>query len=193
MSRRRCSPILPGPLILTAALVGLGCGDPPSSLDADPAASVGPSLAAATTGASLAAIRQATARYQRIEAALADGYIPVSPCVAAPGLGGMGFHYLNPDYLNDAAIDPATPELLLYEPEPNGRLRLIGVEFMLIADLWDAVHAADPEFNQQRFDEHRGADTHGLPFDHYELHVWTWRHNAAGHYAPFNPDVSCDE
>ncbi len=25
---------------------------------------------------------------------------------------------------------------------------------------------------------------------HYDLHVWAWKHNPAGLFAPFNPKVS---
>ena len=30
----------------------------------------------------------------------------------------------------------------------------------------------------------------GMPV-HYDLHVWLWKHNPSGVFAPFNPDASC--
>lgn len=29
------------------------------------------------------------------------------------------------------------------------------------------------------------------PAEHYELHVWLWRNNPLGMFAPYNPKVSC--
>jgi hypothetical protein len=26
---------------------------------------------------------------------------------------------------------------------------------------------------------------------HYDLHVWLWKHNPSGLFAPFNPEASC--
>lgn len=44
------------------------------------------------------AVRAATAKYSDVEAALAAGYMPDphGECVAIPGVGGMGIHYLRP-------------------------------------------------------------------------------------------------
>ena len=78
----------------------------------------------------LAQVRQATAKYHDVNQALADGYIPVSPCEALPGAGAMGIHYLNPALASDLAIDPLAPEILLYAPSGNG-LRLVGVEYFV--------------------------------------------------------------
>jgi hypothetical protein len=62
----------------------------------------------------IATIRQATARYHRVDAALAAGYELGSPCEAIPG-GGIGVHYRK-SALFDVVVDPAQPELLVYEP-----------------------------------------------------------------------------
>lgn len=43
----------------------------------------------------LATARAATVKYHDINEAIADGFVRVSPCVAVPGLGAMGFHYAN--------------------------------------------------------------------------------------------------
>src|SRR4051812_9655063 len=40
----------------------------------------------------LATVRQATAAYHRVDAAIADGYVLGSPCEAMPGQG-IGIHY----------------------------------------------------------------------------------------------------
>src|SRR5262245_2631826 len=36
------------------------------------------------------------------------------------------------------------PEALMYEPEPNGQLRLGGVEYIVSQEAWDAEHAEPP-------------------------------------------------
>jgi len=186
-------------MLLLPALVLAACGDGTlAPFDASPDAVVGSADASSAASAAasespiVARIRAGTAAYHARAAALDAGFLPVSPCVAVPGVGGMGFHYLDPGRIGDANVDPSRPELLLYEPQADGRLRLVGVEFLLIADVWDAQHATKPTLLGQPFDEHRGPDTHGLPFDHYEFHVWVWRHNPSGLTAPFNPRVSCD-
>ena len=141
-----------------------------------------------SSGGALAMIRSHTARYHRVDVALDAGYEEVSDCVESP-LGGMGFHYLDGELLDDI-IDPSAPELLLYEPGPNGRLRLVGVEFMVPAAAWP--HDAPPSLEGVEFAAHLTEETqHDIPFPHYDLHVWSWRDNPSGMFAPFNPNVSC--
>lgn len=132
----------------------------------------------------LAAVRAATAKYHDVDVARADGYIPVSGCEQLPGAGAMGIHYLNPRLAGDLAVDPTTPEVLLYVPTSDG-MRLVGVEYF-VADA-----------GQQRPDA-LGRDVDGpmaghspqMP-THYDLHVWLWKHNPAGTFAGFNPALSC--
>jgi len=139
----------------------------------------------------LAAIRAATAKYHRVEVAEGDGYELASACVTRPGLGGMGFHYTNFP-LVDIHIDPRNPEVLLYEPQKNGTLRLVAVEFIVPAIPWDMVHEDPPSFEGQVFDDHRDFTKGGPPFPHYQLHVWVWMNNPAGIFAQYNPNVNCD-
>lgn len=140
-------------------------------------------------GRALAEIRRATAQYHRVERALADGYgvgdFAISPCVEVPALGGMGHHYVNLDLRDEdgGQLDPATPEVLLYEPTKNGRLRLIGVEYVVPFDDVSRDGPA-PELLGQTFHPSEGAGG-------WALHVWTWKHNPAGMFADFNPNVSC--
>lgn len=133
-----------------------------------------------------AAIRQATAHYQRVEAALADGYALASECVP-----GMGFHYLS-EALLDGVVDPTRPEILVYEPQPSGRLRLVAVEFMVPAAAWDPFNSGPPMLGSHAFDDHRPPGSGGPPFPHYQLHAWVWKDNPAGIYTPFNPTSSCE-
>ncbi|NIU75283.1 MAG: hypothetical protein GWN71_17385 [Gammaproteobacteria bacterium] len=142
-----------------------------------------------TDGAEWAALRRATAKYHRIEVALDDGFFaPDGECVEVEGLGGMGVHYVHPDNLNDALVDPEKPDALLYEPQKNGHMRLVGAEFVIWRDVWG--DPPGPTFLGRDFDQSFGEHSHGLP-DHYELHLWIWRDNPAGIMTPFNPAVRC--
>ena len=87
------------------------------------------------------AVRKATARYQDVGKAVADGYASVGSCVSSPDEGAMGVHYINPSLLGDGAVDVAHPELLVYEPLGNGQLQLVAVEYLTLADIWDAAHS----------------------------------------------------
>lgn len=139
----------------------------------------------------LARMRAGSAAYRTFDRALEDGFIPLSPCVEeAPG--GMGFHYGHPERLAAIEPDASMPEILLYAPTADGRMELVGVEFMVNAGAWHAagntgapslagVAYADP--NPHHPDPNVAAS--------YTLHVWNWKANPSGMFAPFNPDVTC--
>ena len=137
----------------------------------------------ASLGAALAAVRAATARYHRVGAAEADGFASTVHCVATP-VAGMGVHFVNGPRIADGAVDADRPEVLVYEPQTDGSMRLVAVEYMVPKPMWDAVHpGARPTLFGQTFEDG--------PMDSYALHVWVWRHNADGMFAAFNPAVAC--
>lgn len=176
--------------ILAAALAA--CADPTA---APLATSASGNAVAAVTGETaqnqlLATIREATASYRLVDAALADGYVLASECEAIPE-GGIGVHYRKSS-LFDVVVDPAQPELLVYEPQQNGNLRLVAVAFVVPAAPWDATHSAPPVLGQETFEDKRVPDWSSPPFPTYELHVWVWQHNPGGMYATINPTVSCE-
>lgn len=151
----------------------------------------------------LAQATAATARYHRESAALADGFIATEDCVSAPGLGGMGFHYLNLARASDLTVNASEPELLLYEPTRNGRGRLVGVEYFVPvisngAPWFDpntpppVIDNPAPVLFGRTFDGPMPGHEPGMPW-HYDLHVWIWKHNPSGLFARFNPTVQCSE
>ncbi len=160
------------------ALLGLGaCDGSPSATD-DP------------FERDLAIIAQATEIYQQHSRAVADGFIPLSGCVASPA-GAMGIHYGHPDRIGNGIIDPALPEILLYEPTGDG-FRLVGVEFMVHGGAWyGAGNGAPPEVAGQRFDPPNPDHPDEAIREFYTLHVWNWVENPLGMFAHFNPMVSC--
>ena len=130
-------------------------------------------------------VRKATARFRDVNVALAEGYSP-GPCVSGPNRGAMGVHLINPNLLTKE-VDAETPEALIYEPSPNGRMRLVGVEIITLASDWvNEVPVLDGHLLH-----YVGApNRYGIPA-FYEIHVWAWRNNPDGTFADWNPRVSC--
>jgi hypothetical protein len=132
-----------------------------------------------------------TAKFHSVSAALQAGYVPTGPCVEVPGQGGLGIVYGNFGLLADGEVDPRTPEALFYEPRANGKLRLVGVEYILLDADGDPATVEDrPTLFGQPFDGPTAEPQAGLPL-HYDLEVWLWKHNPAGLFATFNPRVHC--
>lgn len=133
-------------------------------------------------------IRQATRPFRDLEVAKAAGYGLLHGCVS--GLGGaMGVHYANGDLVGDPALDPTQPEVLMYEWR-DGHPRLVGVEFVVIAEAWHTENAAPPVLEGQLFAYTGAPNRYGIP-PFYSLHVWAWRPNPAGLFADWNRRVSC--
>lgn len=136
-------------------------------------------------------VRMETEAFQDFEAAQAAGYGLFHGCVSSPQGGSMGVHYANGDYVGDGEVDAAHPEALLYEAK-NGEMRLVGVEYLVFAEDWNANHTAPPMLNGQLFNYVSSPNRYGLP-NFYELHVWAWQNNRTGVFSDFNPQVSCEE
>ena len=138
-------------------------------------------------------VRAATARFVDVNVALHENWVRGTPCVSGPNSGAMGVHYILPSRVFDGVLNANEPEALIYEPLPNGALRLVGVEFIVLAADWAALH---PDGSTPALDGHLtnyvGApNRYGLPA-FYELHVWAWEHNPNGSFADWNTQVSCD-
>lgn len=147
--------------------------------------------AGASPGDDLQAAKAASARYHSVEQALKDGYSGAGePCVASPD-GAMGIHYVNGPLIGDDAIDPMRPEILLYIPGEDGKLKLVGVEYFKVDADQDLATADDrPSLFGQPLDGPMPGHNPTMPV-HYDLHVWFWEPNSSGMFAPFNPALSC--
>jgi hypothetical protein len=126
-------------------------------------------------------VHSANAKYNSSVLAIMDGYQPDDHCVSVPGLGGMGYHWVNPS-LVDENFDPLKPEVLLYTKGPDGNLKLIGVEYIVVN-----VGQAAPVFGNQSF----AVGGTPLPIPHWSLHAWIYEPNPSGMFAPFNPNITC--
>jgi hypothetical protein len=136
------------------------------------------------------AVRQATEQFK--EGAGPD-YALVFGCVSGGDFGAMGMHFLNPKLLGDGDVNVNHPEIILYEPLPNGGLRLTGADFLVDAAEWHANpdHKGPPELMGQLFHLFESPNRFGLPA-FYTLHVWAWKDNPNGTFTNWNPKVSCD-
>jgi hypothetical protein len=136
-------------------------------------------------------VRQAADPYQDVAAAEAAGYGLFLGCVSGPQEGAMGVHYPNGALVGDGVLDPMQPEALVYEPTKNG-LKLVAVEFIVLADAWNANNPSPPALMGQVFNLVGSPNRYGLPA-FYELHVWAWKNNPLGMFADWNSKVSCEE
>lgn len=160
-------------------------------------------------------IRAATQRFEDIDVALAEGYVPdpSGHCITAEmeglpaELGSMGIHYLRPDLLGLTASEPRVtgtgintdflnPSVLLYEPQADGSMALVGVENLVFQKGWEeAGNTEPPSFAGRTWDlmaddpATEVDEAHGFE-PHYDQHVWL-RDNGTSHIEPFNPLVSC--
>jgi hypothetical protein len=137
-------------------------------------------------------VRQATERYKDVSAAEADGYTLQFGCVSGPDSGAMGLHYVNSALVARGEVDPAHPQIVIYEPTADGSLKLIGVDFLVVADAWDKKGQGPPELMGQLFHYWESPNRFGLPA-FYTLHVWAWKDNPNGAFVNWHPQVSCKQ
>ena len=136
-------------------------------------------------------VREATKQYLDVHNAVKDGYGAFLGCVSGSDHGAMGIHYVNGALLN-GTIDVNHPQALIYEPSPNGQLKLVGVEFIT-----DAARGLRTTNNQSPILEGSGFSArrqpervcHPQPF--YEFHVWACWDNSHGAFVDWNDHVTC--
>src|SRR5262245_46251580 len=140
------------------------------------------------------AVRDATASFKNVTnpSDVGDAYTLLFGCVSGGDFGAMGLHFVKGDVLHDGDVNRNEPEILLFEPLPDGGIRLTGADFIVFKDEWEAKHPVKvPELNGQLFHLFDSPNRFGLdPF--YTLHVWAWKDNPNGTFANWNPNVSCD-
>ncbi|PQJ35274.1 hypothetical protein BSZ35_12285 [Salinibacter sp. 10B] len=146
----------------------------------------------------LNAVRQNTKKYRDIEAARADGYVPVSPYVP-----GMGFHFA--DRVPPFGTDRDDPPVLVYFPnesytpapgDPHDAMHdddliLGAVEYIVPGD----QTCAPPNlFNDEQSPRTlKVSEAHGWHYESAEdftgLHAWIHRGNPAGVFHHTNPNI----
>jgi hypothetical protein len=143
--------------------------------------------------------QSATARYHDLQDAVEDGYsllpattttstvVATNGCAAsAQGLGAMGVHYLKAGQ-PDATVDAQAPEVLVYEPQANGRMKLVALEYVAAGPPNPAPSLFGQEFMLTNL------APYGAPGANvWTLHAWIWAPNPSGLLMPWNPRVTCE-
>ncbi|MGD8710257.1 MAG: hypothetical protein PVF40_07715 [Ectothiorhodospiraceae bacterium] len=131
--------------------------------------------------------RKATAKYADLQVALNEGFQVLFECTSHADRGAMGVHYVHPGRM-DGKLTLTEPEVLMYEPQADGTMQLVGVEHIVPESAW---HSAEPpRFLGRALQRKTAVGVHPVdPF--YEIHVWHWRRNPQGIFADWNPEVSC--
>jgi len=149
----------------------------------------------------LAQVRRATAKFHRLDAAIAAGYELgwvngagtriVNTCVKHPNnpaAGAMGYHYFNAALMADNAVDARRPEVLVYAPASDGELDLVAVEWVVRSAQSNPPGVSVPP-SVLGMDMHILVPPPGPAF--YLMHAWVWKETPSGMFADFNPEVSC--
>jgi hypothetical protein len=143
-------------------------------------------------------VRAALEKYQDPLLAVHDGYLSTVGCInfpreALPGhepypKGAMGVHFLNPGLISPV-LDPMKPQILLYEPDAGGKLHLTGAEWLVPL----AIAKGRPKmFGHEFLGPMEGHEpVQPKEAKHYDLHVWLFKNNPEGMFAPTNPAVKC--
>jgi len=147
--------------------------------------------AAANAETLVRVVRENTARFNDVAAAEAEGYGLMFGCVSGPDSGAMGLHYVNFPLVVDGVLDPAKPEIVIYEPLPNGKLQLVGADFLVLADAWHAQNPGPPQLMGQLLHLFEAPNRFGLP-SFYTLHVWAWKESPTGTFVNWHKNISCD-
>jgi hypothetical protein len=137
-------------------------------------------------------VQDVTRRFKNIREAEKAGYVEQFGCVSGSDSGAMGVHMVNGALVADPALDVRRPELLVYEPQPNGYMKLVAADYLVLKDAWDAQNPAPPELMGQLFHLFEAPNRFGLPA-FYTLHVWAWKENPHGAFVNWHPTVSCEE
>ncbi|MEP6572892.1 MAG: hypothetical protein ABJD11_09350 [Gemmatimonadota bacterium] len=170
-------------LLIAIALLG-GCNSERATDESTAGVRVAPASQAQSAAESrdIAVLRRVTAPFHDFTVATAAGWsAQITPCMASPD-GGMGFHYGNTSII-DGSVSVEAPELLLYEPQPGGKLNLVAVEY-IVPYTAHSRSAAPPVLFGHQFKRND-------VFKLWGLHVWVWKENPNGTFANWNPLVSC--
>jgi hypothetical protein len=155
-------------------------------------------VGSATARSDLQTAKAATARFHDLSVAGHAGFgqppapAPLHFCISSlNNTGAMGFHFINGANL-DKVLDPSRPEVLVYAPDTHGRLKLAALEYVIFQSAWYEDHAQGtmPMLFGQDFMPNDGSRFEIPPF--FALHVWLFQDNPSGMFAPFNPNVTCD-
>ena len=159
---------------VTASIAAVGFASP-ACADGNSNAYIKPQMPAATI-LQLEAVRQATAKYLDVNAAVADGYVDINVFIPH-----MGWHYLKQSLVDDR-FEATKPELLVYADDPcGGPRKLVAVEYGVPTEL---VNKAPQGFAGKPDAWNVVAMT-----NMWMVHAWVWEWNPDGVFNPTNSRV----
>lgn len=144
------------------------------------------------------AMRAALSKYEDPYVAIRDLYLSTVGCVHYDGTkveghmdypkGAMGIHFVN--LTIQGPPDPAKPNVLIYEPQGKGKLKLVAAEWLVPLSMAKERPVLLGQPFQGPMEGHEPLIPQG--FHHYDLHAWLFKDNPLGMFTPTNPDVSCE-
>jgi hypothetical protein len=133
--------------------------------------------------ASIARVAGAVEAFRDVEAAKAAGYTEQYPAGCAfSAEGAQGIHYMNPA-LVDGRVELLTPELVMYEPQADGSMVFVGVDYAIPFDQWQ--NPEPPTILGRPLMRNEALSV-------WALHIWSPRVNPSGTFAVWNPAVTCE-
>ena len=146
----------------------------------------------------LLSVRKLLDKYADPIAAVHDGFYSSVACITYPKGGGegsmryaagaMGVHFINMGNVGPK-LDPAKPQVLIYEPAGD-KLRLVAAEWFMPAEVAKQTRPAIfGKVLEGPMEGHHPLMPAGM--HHYDLHVWLWKANPAGVFSPTNPALKC--
>ena len=146
----------------------------------------------------LAAARAALDKYTDPIVAVHDGFFSSVGCMEyTTGMsghgamdykaGGMGVHFLNMGNVGPK-LDPAKPQVLLYEPVGD-KLQLVAAEWFVPTDVSKEAPSIFGQTLQGPMEGHEPVLPAAL--HHWDLHVWLWKSNPSGVFSSTNPSLKC--
>lgn len=146
----------------------------------------------------LQAARAALAKYSDPLLAVKDGYLSTLACIDFPKgatdgsveypPGAMGVHLLNAANIGPQ-LDPAKPQVLIYEPVGDKLVLAAAEWFVPVAAAGGTVPTIFGQTLAGPMDGHEPIMPASLR--HYDLHVWLWKDNPRGVFTSTNAAVKC--
>lgn len=131
-----------------------------------------------TLDSQLKQARRAAMKFNSFEQAQKANYELASPYVP-----NMGYHYVNGALLMDGEFNVEEPEALLYVPNEQGKLKLVGIEYIVPGILSpEAPEGFIGDSDHWHFNPMVAGGS-------WTLHVWVVEDNPDGVFAPTSPKV----
>ena len=147
----------------------------------------------------LASVRTSLDKYRDPIVAVREGFLSTVACIDFPAdvmdgnvpykAGTMGVHFINMGNVGPN-LDPAKPQVLIYEPVGD-KLQLVSAEWFMPVELVKDGKA--PKIFGQTLQGPMPGHAPVMPAElrHYDLHVWLWRDNPRGVFEPTNANAKC--